>query len=800
MYEIPLPGCRAEPLASYLKSLAILRLLSEQKARDTRGFWRNGIFNLQSAFDSQDLVKFFVEEYVPTPMVSPWNGGSGFSEGDATEGMDAIRASTESRFADYRQTIESIFQWPEMPPRNPTLETMITQMKNVVGNKPGKANDAARKLIQQVEGAAAKLLSREQASVQTIDQLQNLSRPAKTAAKNKLLVASLAKDLLKPAKKLYTEVKKQHRAGGKAELVQACRDRLGDRALEWIDAAIVIKASGDPSFPPLLGTGGIEGRLEYTNTFMRCLATLLLKAPSPVSTEALLRNALFGEETNELVVSPVGQYYPGRAGGFNQGQGIETKDFPINPWDFVLILEGAIVWAAGLSRRYSAGGTASLSVPFTVRPRPVGYSSAVGSDIASARAEVWAPLWQQPTGYPELRTIFAEGRAEVGRKSAGNSIEFAEAAASLGVDRGITEFVRYSLIKRRGDSFVALPAGRFHVAARSESDLLRQLDPILDSVDRFFRKFPKSSPPARFVSARLAVDAAIYEVLLRGGAPRVKQLLAAIGRLERLFAERDLSKKPKLMAPLAGLKPAWIAAADDGSVEIRIAAALASISATGEVGPLRANLCPVEATRPYSWAKGTGQTSWSGHSLAARLAATLERRMMDAERLDCRGNPVWSSISICAEDALALVEGDVDESLVEDLLFGLSWINFRLTSEVRTAMEGRWLSPVESRIVPRAWCLLKLLFLPKGVPVGGVNILVRPERSILSLLRAGRVGDACRIACRRLYASGLAPVQPQFPDTADGTRLAASLLVPIHDVPKLVKRVLNVTPEVSLEL
>ena len=259
------------------------------------------------------------------------------------------------------------------------------------------------------------------------------------------------------------------------------------------------------------------------------------------------------------------------------------------------------------------------------------------------------------------------------------------------------------------------------------------------------------------------MDAVIYEVLLRGGAPRVKQLLAAVGRLERLFAERDLSKKPKLAAPLAGLKPAWIAAADDGSVEIRIAAALASIGATGDVGPLRANLCPVDATRSYTWAKGTGQTSWSGHSLAARLAATLERRMMDAERLDCRANPVWGSISICAEDALALVEGDVDESLVEDLLFGLSWIEFRLTSEVRAAMEGRWFSPVEPRIIPRAWCLLKLLFLPQGVPVGGEKIMVRPEPSVLSLLRAGRVGNACRIACRRLYATGLCPCATTVP-------------------------------------
>lgn len=230
MFEIPLPGCRAEPLASYLKSLAILRLLSEQKARDTRGFWRNGIFHVQSVFDSQDLVKFFVEQYVPTPMVAPWNGGSGFYEGDATEGIDAIRASTESRFADYRQTVESILQWPEMPQRKPTLEAMIKLMTKVVGTKPGKANDAVRERMQQVEGAAAKLPSSDHALADTIEHLHSGSRLPKTASKKELAKAALVKDLLQRAKKLYTDVKKVYRADKKAELVQACRDRLGDRS------------------------------------------------------------------------------------------------------------------------------------------------------------------------------------------------------------------------------------------------------------------------------------------------------------------------------------------------------------------------------------------------------------------------------------------------------------------------------------------------------------------------------------------------------------------------------------------
>ena len=325
---------------------------------------------------------------------------------------------------------------------------------------------------------------------------------------------------------------------------------------------------------------------------------------------------------------------------------------------------------------------------------------------------------------------------------------------------------------------------------------MRQIDPVLGRVDRFLRDF-KEGPPARFSSARRAIDEALYAVLLHGGPLRVKQLLAAIGRLERLFAERDLAKKPKLAVPLVGLRPEWIAAADDGSIEIRIAAALASIGPTGAVGPLRANLCPLDPKRPYMWAKGQGQTAWHGHFLTARLAATLERRMMDANRLDCSANPLWGSVPILTEDALSLVDGDLDESLVEDLLFGLSWIDFRSVRDVSGSLKVRWSAPVKSRIIPRSSSLLKLLFLPGGVPVADDKIEVRPEPSILGLLRAGRVGDACVVASRRLYAAGLIPIQPQFPDRVDGTRMAAALLVPIRDVRKIVKQVLKITLETS---
>jgi CRISPR-associated protein Csx17 len=382
-------------------------------------------------------------------------------------------------------------------------------------------------------------------------------------------------------------------------------------------------------------------------------------------------------------------------------------------------------------------------------------------------------------------------------RQASHSIEFAEAVASLGVDRGITEFVRYSLLKRRGDSYLALPAGRFPVTYRSESDLVRNLNPLLRQVDGFLRSF-KNEPPARFTSRRRDIDSAIYQVLLRGGAANVKGLVRAVGRLEQLFAERDLSKEPKLQKPLFGLNPKWLLAADDGSVEVRIAAALASIQRTGDIGSLRANLAPVDPKQPYLWSKDKGQTAWVGNSLSARLAATLQRRMMDAARLDCQSNPLWSAVSLRAADIASLIEADINETVVEELLFGFSLVRWdeAAMEEVGSVLKERWAQPVVARPVLRSWALLKHLFLPYSFRrAQGEKVTVKPEPSVIPLLRANRVSDACKIAARRLFVAGLNPTRAVFPDSGDGTRLAAALLVPVRRFDEVSRLVLTPAQE-----
>ena len=81
---------------------------------------------------------------------------------------------------------------------------------------------------------------------------------------------------------------------------------------------------------------------------------------------------------------------------------------------------------------------------------------------------------------------------------------------------------------------------------------------------------------------------------------------------------------------------------------------------------------------------------------------------------------------------------------------------------------------------------LKLLFLPGPLRVSGSDIKLRGEPSIVPLLRAGRIGDACEVAARRLYISGLSPLRARFPDAADGPRIAAALIFPVRSSTELM--------------
>lgn len=585
----------------------------------------------------------------------------------------------------------------------------------------------------------------------------------------------------------------------KAAFLALLRSVLPDDCVAWLDAVAVVD-EGEVRMMPVLGSGGNEGVLDYSGLYLRSLVDTVLGERS--RSKRLLQSALFATPTTDLLGRPGGQFDPGTAGGFNTGPDFESKELPNNPWMFLLLIEGSLLWASGMASRQRGidSGYRFAVSPFTVRHRAAGYGSAGSGDDdpQRVRAEVWVPVWQRPAGLAEVARLIAEGRVEVsGRKRnmnrATDSMDFADAVASLGVDRGIDRFVRYAFIKRRGESYIALPAGLIDVHYRREVDLLRQLDGELEIVDRFLARFPsEQGPPAQLIGLRRAIDEARFDVAMRGGPDAMTRLVRSMGALEMTLARRDPAKDPQLYRPLGGLGHEWVEACGD-NVEVRIAAALAAIAPTGGAGPMRAYLAPLDRKDPDRYAPASRPLTWAGVDLADRLGNVLQRRLLDvsnqANGAKTRSqSPTWGIRRASLDDVAAFLDPEaVDDRAIEELLFGFTWVRSPGTEISRKF-------PAANGPLPRGYSLLKLLFLPGGISRAGEEpVHLVPEPAIVSLLRAGRVTDAVALACRQLRAKGLLPrrvVDDGIVDPAWGRRLAAALLIPVMQIRPLVDHAL----------
>ncbi|MBI1347098.1 type I-U CRISPR-associated protein Csx17 [bacterium] len=596
MSTIELTGCSPEPLMNYLKALGVFRLLAEDRDHgdpQARLFWSGGVAVLQTKFDREQLVQFFLSDYQPTPIVAPWNGGSGFYGGGA-EPLEAIAASTAPRLRAYRETIAAL--------------------RPLIPNK----------------------------------------KPTEDAEKLRLLVA--------------------------------CRNELSDEVGAWLDSCFVLSEKGRKFFP-LLGTGGNDLRLEFTNNLFQRLADVInfhVNESSPSLSNDFLNACLFADTIVSQVKSAVGQFNPGGVGGPNGTQGKFEADFRVNPWDYVLMLEGTLLFAGAVARRLGSSESVKAAFPFTVDSIAVGYGSAIGLEESTdgSRAELWLPLWPKPASYKEVKYLFSEGRAQLSRRQAKNAVEFVLSASLLGVDRGICSFVRYGFLNRSGKSFLATPLGRVTVTPRPHAQLLQdpQLTHWLDRWRTACRD--KEKTPLRYQMALRNIDLAMFEFANRSetgnDAPFLLNVLRMLGRAERTLAKGLRFAQDKYLNPLSGLNADWLNQANDGSVEFRLAMSLASIQGTrgAEVGPIRTYLEEVAGDSYPKWEPGSCSAVWSNQSLADNLAAVFRRRQMEAFRAGCPGVPLPSSRCASLSDITRFLRSQVDDAKLEDLLWGLLGVTF----------------------------------------------------------------------------------------------------------------------------
>jgi CRISPR-associated protein Csx17 len=712
---VQLDGCRTEPLGSYLKALGLLRLVGEQVDRDATGRWDGDAFVLDSPLDADGLVRFLVDDYQPTPLVAPWNGGSGFGPKDQQAGISAVESSPNPRLDAYRRTV-----------------------------------------------AAAGALRAD---------------PAWESA-------------------------------AKEEQVQRCRAWLPEEAVAWIDATVVL-TNDARAFPPLLGTGGNDGRLEFSNNFMQRLADVLGlhggRRPWRDKSSSWAMDSLTGTAHEQLVRGvPIGQFDPGAAGGVNSSP-LGAASSLVNPWDYVLLLEGCLLFASGAARRLGAGARGSAAMPFMVGPSPVGYSSSAAGE--PSRGELWAPLWSRPATAFEVARLVGEGRATWARSQAGTGLDVARAAASLGVDRGLDGFVRHTFAQRFGLSTLAVPVGRVTVRAKPEVPVLAGLDPWLGRLRR------ARDVPAAVATALRRLDAAQFEVSVGGGPAWLQQVLVAAAELEVLVSRSPALRDKEVRHPLQGLRATeWLPLLDDGTPELRLAAAIASQSdRVTSPGPLtdfdRHSSSPALFLRavlrdsPWAieWSRRPPRVPGHGHRPVTEvLAQLLVRRAIDVAGRRAGPDEGGGQVGVQpafhhglrapVADVAAFVEGRLDQARLDRLLAGMLLLDWRARADDFDTSGWRRRAGSLDRPVSAIWALVAPFFHGRPLhPGDGIARTLRPASRWPALLAAGRPAEVTHEALLRLRIAHLdpAPAKPAALaatiDQPASTRLAAALVCPLSN-------------------
>ncbi len=760
--QIKMDGCSPIPIASYLKALGILRLLSIKtnsvtgKAADAqvRGWWKGMRFYLQTCLTSHDILEFFLHQYSPSPVIAPWNGGSGFYLKDKKDGIRPLElAEVHPRFQGYSESV------------------------------------------------------------------------------------NIAKDVLK-----NLDIKEKPKEAVKLRLVEKLRAKLPMSAIPWLDASIVL--SGEKlRFPPVLGTGGNDGRLDFTNNLMQRLFSEkdgLFRASEGTpsfSTAQLLENSLYNTPALSLSTAKVGQFSPSSAGGPNSGTGFGGETI-INSWDYVFMLEGALTFASVASRRHQSNVHSGASFPFTVRTSSAGWGGIGATDEQDSRAEFWAPLWTSPARYTEIKALFGEGRAVTKGQMAKDGFDFARAISTLGLSRGFSEFQRYGYFKRAGKSYYAVAIGRRVAEPSPGAKLTSDLDcgGWLQRVRSFARQ---KDQPASIRHSVKNLEEALFELLApEPSNSEVTAAIVAVGRLGLRLTRVQTNEKNPVPPPPPLLSGQWIKCADDQSPEFRIAAALAGLGIrqqylddksgnrdAPEIGeytpPMAAHLVRLTNPRGNSrefetgtffrglklrksrqWAQGMYSPTvvWGHGGLVSNMIAVLERRLVEAPIRGLSDKPFGSACQARMSDISAFLRGDFNYDRCNDLLTGLIWakpMNLPFSYDHHTDGEP---------IVPFVYAALKPIFVTNQILIRlGViprDVSIPTPRGLVSRLRTGgnqldgsTINESVRTAFERMRFSGM-PSPFDMIESGFGThtlkccsfgvgirpdRLAASLLIPVFD-------------------
>jgi CRISPR-associated protein Csx17 len=594
--------------------------------------------------------------------------------------------------------------------------------------------------------------------------------------------------------------------GKKREVLALCRNELPDHALPWLDAVVAL-GHGDPTYSRLLGTGGNFGRQELSANYLNRLHTVRTDRRS----RSWLSSLLTGDESIPYLRDTLGQFDPGRAGGM-QSSPLEKadKDGFVNPWGFLLTLEGTLLFASAVVCRHGVG-YARAALPFQVHGSAVGYpTQAPGEKVLG---ELWAPEWPAPAQLIEVEHLFAEGRAEWNGRPASSGLDFARAVCTLGVDRGIKGFQRHVFVERHGQNPLAVPANRIKVGYHRSVQLLAQLDIWLTQLRQ-------ATAPAQ-VKARLqGVEEALFNLARSGKADQLVDVIAAIGRCHEAVARSRVAQRSVRPLLMPGGRALLYELLDVATQDTELQIALALTTARDPDGnlPLRSQLSPVEikpreleTTHDLEQVATSGfSVQWTNRPVRAPLSGGLVTALGEVVRR--RGFPgtvaeieqdlepaikgvrigFQRGVLLRASSVYTFVSGELDDQRVADLVAGLLTVNWSDTPDIVLGDYRPWQSdPALDLLLPFTGTEPIRLASP---------LLLRPAPEWPVLLRANRSAEVLADAARRLRIGGIRHVIDPGAAPQNGGRLATILLFRVRNSDRLdALRRVAVLPQSSNE-
>lgn len=679
------PGLPSTGLMTYLAGLGLARVISEQADPNVRFGWTGNTFVLRT--EVTDLVGFLLDHYRPTPVVSPWNGGSGFGEKDKSQRgfVDTLASSQGERLVAFRKTIAAVDAVLSNPDQNPD------------------------------------------------------SWP-------------------------------------KARFVQELRNRVPDEALSWFDASVVLTLD-TAAFPPLLGTGGNDGRLDYSSNFHQRLIDVLPElGAARKQSEGWVRDLLDGTATTRLQSAAIGQFDPLAAGGPSSSV-FGAADSRVNPWGFVLMIEG-ITWFASSAARRLGESRPRATMPFTVWGSADGPTP--GADKEESRGEFWAPVFESVTAR-QFGQVVREARATWQGRSADGAADMYGAVHSFGVDRGVNHFQRFGYLQRNGLAYVAVLLDTVKVENRPDVSIAAAPMRRAESFSRAPGKATERHTRA-FESAAMAY--------LRSPAPeRLVDLLAAQTRLEQVATRADTNRH-ELRVHERGARSDEVLKVLDSILrsepEARVAAGLASATTQGTQNRAWSMRDCLLGSSPGALSPhGAVVAGFGRRELAAVLADLVVWRAqhpVDDDRvgrgflpfLDHRYRTPWF-------DTHAWATGRLDEARLERYFLAFLAVDWTRPEWTRPRLPTPEVKSIDPDLAVLQGFATGEVLLP-GVPIEAQGGRLGLSPSWPLRLRAGHVDAVCRDAATvlgrhriRTFSGSIPTLSPFDRDVLGGKRTGTAV-------------------------